>query len=452
MSTDIERLLYSERQYLRSFDFTAEQTYHLEMRRRLSRVLHLWGIVKGLELLKGDVVQGAPQQFYVSEGMAIDAYGREIIVPAKHLLADDLRANRITGDGPKSVWIGYTRKPTTPAEAGYQRCDLQNQFTRWRESFEIMITSIATNPNPVEDPDPFGDLPDDPTKYPWWIHLGTINVDGSAINGATNIHRIYIGLRAQRIVAPRHAEAEYNILDGNKPLDPLTSIGVRDNLFVEQNLITGTDFVVDPGKIEPPPITSPPATFPNPSGNIKIAGDVFLQGNLYSHCDLAHPDLWLNLDQCISNRIKGLVPEVFVDTQPVTFTPQPSADLSGGISATANVTITPQIVVDDSSKQITTSIARVIGKSLQQPSDAAGVRSPKTHIFASAAPGNPPFEIITSGLLTPNNDGSGTYNALLTCTIGPAQPVGSTGTSPASFDVPVDTVYISYVIVLIPKQ
>ena len=453
MSTDIERLLYSERQYLRSFDFTAEQTYHLEMRRRLSRVLHLWGIVKGLELIKGQVVQGAPDQFYVSEGMAIDAYGREIIVPAKHLLSDDLGSNRITGAGTYSVWIGYTREPTTPPGAGSQRCDLQNQFTRWRESFEIMITAIATNPNPAEDPDPFGDLPDDPAKYPWWVHLGTINVDGSvAIAGATDIHRTYIGLRAQRIVAPCHAEAEYNILNANTPLDPLTSIGVRDNLFVEQNLITGTDFVVDPGKIEPPPIASPPATFPNPAGNIKIAGDVFLQGNLYRHCDLAHPDLWLNLDQCISNRIKGLVPEVFIGTAQATFAALPSVDGSGGISATANVTITPQIVVDDSSKQITTSIAGVIGKSLQQPSDAAVGRSAKAHIFASASGGNPPFEILTSGSLSLNNDGSGTYNALLKCTVGPAQQVGSTGTTPASFDVPVDTVFISYVVVLSPKQ
>ena len=456
MSTDIERLLYSERQYLRSFDFTAEQTYHLEMRRRLSRVLHLWGIVKGLELLKGQVVQGAPDQFYVSEGMAIDAYGREIIVPAKHLLSDDLGTNRITGAGTYSVWIGYTRKPTTSPEAGYQRCDLQNQFTRWRESFAIMITSIATNPNPAEDPDPFGDLPDDPIKYPWWIHLGTINVDGSvAIAAATNIHRTYIGLRVQRIVAPRHAEAEYNILDANKPLHPLTSIGVRDNLFVEQNLIAGSDFVVDPQKIEPPPITSPPSTFPNPTGNLKIAGDVFLQGNLYTHCDLAHPDLWLNLDQCISARIKNIVPEVFVGTAPVQFTSAPSVDGSGGISENANVTITPQIVVDDSSKQITTSIAGVIGKSLQQPSDTAGGRSARAHIFASSAAGNPPFEILTRGTLS-LNDGStgpaGTYNALLTCTIGPAQQVGSTGTTPASFDVPVDTVFISYVIVLSPKQ
>ena len=51
MSTDIERLRYYERQYLQSSDFTDEQTYHLEMRRRLNLALHLWGIVKGLQLL-----------------------------------------------------------------------------------------------------------------------------------------------------------------------------------------------------------------------------------------------------------------------------------------------------------------------------------------------------------------------------------------------------------------
>ena len=445
MSTDIERLLYSERQYLRSFDFTAEQTYHLEMRRRLSRVLHLWGIVKGLELLQGEVVQGAPQQFYVSEGMAIDAYGREIIVPAKQLLSDDLGANHITGAGTYSVWIGYAREPTTPPQAGYQRCDLQNQFTRWRESFSIMISSIATNPNPTEDPDPFEDLPDDPTKYPWWIHLGTINVDGSLnITAATNADRIYIGLRAQRIVAPRHAETGYNVLDANKPLAPLTSIAIRDNLFVEQNLVAGSDFTVDPQKIEPPPA----GTFPNPTGNLKIASDVFLQGNLYTHCDLAHPDLWLNLDQCINARITSLVPEVFVGTVPVDFTPVPTRDSSGAVSATTNVTITPQIVVDDSKNQITTSIAGIIGKSLGR-GDTAPQRAAGVHLLASES-SSEPFEILTSGSLSLNNDGTGTYNAQLSCSIGPAQQVGSQGQ--ALFDVPVATVLISYVIVLTPKQ
>src|ERR1700730_1155145 len=352
MSTDIERLLYSERQYLRSFDFTAEQSYHLEMRRRLNLALHLWGIVYGLELLQGEVVQGAPVQCYLSEGMAIDAYGREIIVPAKHLLSEDLDNNRITGAGTCSVWIRHTRDPATPPEAAYQRCDLKEQYTRWRESFEIKLISVGSSPAPAganplpSDPDPFGDLPDDPSKFPWWIHLGTINVDASLqVSTTKNEDRFYIGTRTQRIEAPRDATMEFNILGAdathpNTPLKPLTSIAIRDNLFLEQNLIAGSDFAVDPQKIQVPPSESPPSTFPNPTGNVKIASDIFLQGNLYTHCDPTQPDLWLNLDQCIRERILNSVPEVHIGSAPLQFSPVGQVDSSGTVSVSAAVSIT----------------------------------------------------------------------------------------------------------------
>jgi hypothetical protein len=450
MSTDIERLLYSERQYLQSSDFTDEQTYHLEMRRRLNLALHLWGIVKGLELLKGAVVQGTPDQYYVSEGLAIDAYGREIIVPAKHQLSDDFGANHITGAGTYSVWIGYTREQTTPPQSGFQSCNQTIPYTRWRESYQISITSLATNPNPAEDPDPFGTLPDDPTKYPWLIHLGTITIDSSlSITAATNANRIYIGIRTERIVAPHRAISGYNVLDANKPLHPPTSITVKDNLFLEQNLIAGSDFAVDPQKIQPQPITSPPSTFPSPTGNVKIASDVFLQGNLYTHCDATQPDLWINLDQCIQEQIKNSVPEVHIGTATAQFAPVASRDSSGAISASVNVTITPQLTqIDDSKNSITTAIAGIIGKSLEH-GDAGVGRLLRGQIVTGVAANTERFEILTAGSLSLNADGTGTYNAALTCTIGPAQSIGS---QPQQYDVPVDSVLISYVVIFSPKQ
>ena len=36
MSNQIERLRYYDGEYLRSYDFTDEQAYHIEMRRRLN--------------------------------------------------------------------------------------------------------------------------------------------------------------------------------------------------------------------------------------------------------------------------------------------------------------------------------------------------------------------------------------------------------------------------------
>ena len=427
MSTNIERLLYFERQYLQSSDFTAEQTYHLEMRRRLNLALHLWGIVEGLELLSGEVIQAAPAQFYVSEGMAIDAYGREIIVSAKHLLSDDLTTNRITGAGTYSVWIGYTREQTTPPQAGFQSCNMTNQYTRWQESFEIIISSLSANPNPAEDPDPFGDLSDDPTNNPWLIHLGTINVDGSqTITAATNAHRRYIGLRTQRIVAPLHATGAYHVLDANAPLKPLTSIAVRDNLFLEQNLIAGSDFKVDKTKIQPTPTPTPPSTFPNPTGNVKIASDLFLQGNLYTHCDPSQPDVWLNLDQCIQERVLNLVPEVHIgniDSSLLTFSP---VSTPGTASVNASVTITTQLAQVDATRiTIITSIASL-----------NWIKTPSTTTQN--------LQIDTTGQVILAS--GSTYTATVTCTVAPTQPISGGGNL-----VPIDSVSISYVVIFYPK-
>lgn len=424
MSNDIERLLYYERQYLQSTDFTAEQTYHLEMRRRLNLALHLWGIVKGLQLLKGAVIQGAPDQYYLSEGMAIDAYGREIIVSQKHLLSDDLDTNRITGAGRYSVWIGYTRAKATPPQAGFQPCDMTNQYTRWVESFEITISSPSANPNPTEDPDPFGDLPDDPTKYPWLIHLGTITVDASQnITGATNAHRIYIGLRSQRIIAPHDATSEFDVLTANTPLKPLTSIAVRDNLFLEQNLIAGTDFKVDKTKIQP----SPPSTFPNPTGNVKIASDVFLQGDLYTHCDPTQPDQWLSLETCIQSRAVNLVPDVQIGSVVVTFDQSGSSLPNVPAHGTATIT-TPLAQVDTSRlNYVTTSIANLTWTSTPP----------------SSLPSN--FEIDTSaGPLSLVSGTDNQYQTTITCTV-TGIPTGG------NFVSPLKSVSISWIIILYPQ-
>ena len=43
----IKRLRYFDNQFLVEADFTDEQKYHLEMRRRLNRALHSFGIAAG---------------------------------------------------------------------------------------------------------------------------------------------------------------------------------------------------------------------------------------------------------------------------------------------------------------------------------------------------------------------------------------------------------------------
>jgi hypothetical protein len=273
------------------------------------------------------------------------------------------------------------------------------------------------------------------------------------ITAATNADRIYIGLRTERIVAPHHAIAEYNVLNANTPLDPLTSITVKDNFFLEQNLIAGTDFTVDPTQIQPPPITSPPNTFPNPTGNVKIASDVFLQGNLYTHCDPTQPDLWLNLDQCIQERILNSVPEIHIGSAPLQFSPVGQVDSSGSVSVPASVSITTQLAQVDHTT-ITTSIASlhwlpnpqlVIGS---PPNSTPGICSMTTTSLATSTPsGTDGLQIDTSGQVSLVS--GNTYTATVTCSVAPAYLIPSSGTT--LYQVPIDFVMISYVVIFYPQ-
>jgi len=66
----IDRIRYYDGEFLRAFDFDDEQVYHLEMRRRLNRYLHLYGIAQGLDLVVSTDSVGVT----LPAGLAIDAY------------------------------------------------------------------------------------------------------------------------------------------------------------------------------------------------------------------------------------------------------------------------------------------------------------------------------------------------------------------------------------------
>lgn len=308
MNNQIERVLYYEREYLRSFDFIAEQNYHLEMRRRLNLALHLWGIVEGLNVKLGEVVPGAPNQFYISPGMAIDAYGREILLFASKVLSEDeILANRITLPGEYSLWIAYKRAEATPPSAGYRLCNLPNQYTRWRESYSILIKPndyTVPDKEPRATDDLSDDQADDLERKLWPVRLGSVEISADSggelkIKNAWPIERTYIGLRAQRIVAPVAMPGE-SAPDANRP------IRVEADLKAEKNLIVGDDFSVDKSKVKPSPTASP---FPSSQGSLKVRRDLFLNGNLYAKSG----DEWLELQQYVLK----LIPEIQIGAQTI---------------------------------------------------------------------------------------------------------------------------------------
>ncbi len=353
MSTKIERLRYYERQYLRSFDLAAEQDYHLEMRRRLNLALHLCGIVDGLELLEGEVVPGAPDQVYVSPGMAIDGYGREILLAAPYAFdEEDAVANELEPGRTYSVWIAYRRQAATPPAPGYRVCDLEDQYTRWCESFRLLL--VEQSPTSDDKPDVFEPLPDDPDKAPFPVRLGTVEWKTDPVTGMgifanpLSQGREYVGSRSQRILAPAFpkpdpanpaAAAVFDPLGQASALDPPLSVVVEDNLFAGKNLVVGDNFTVDKTKIKPPP----PGTFPSATGNLKVAGDLFLASNVYASV----AGEWLDLGEYL----KTFVPEILVGEQ--TIVPVAGADPSKGTEVITVSTKLPQ--VSDSSLAVSLS-------------------------------------------------------------------------------------------------
>jgi hypothetical protein len=73
--SDVKRLHYFNHQFLEERDFRDEQAYHNEMRYRHNRWLHSWGVVTGLQ-----VERSAHQTVTVQPGMALDSFGREIVL------------------------------------------------------------------------------------------------------------------------------------------------------------------------------------------------------------------------------------------------------------------------------------------------------------------------------------------------------------------------------------
>lgn len=350
MSSSIQRVLYYDREYLRDFDFTDEQSYHLEMRRRLNLVLHLQGIASGLELM---AVADADGQYCINPGMAIDGYGREIVLAERYVLSDvDFQTAHIQVGGNYAVCIAYGRTPTTPPSPGYGTCGASGQYTRWAEAPTIQI--LDGLPDLPDPPQPFDAVPDDPAANPWPVFLGWINV-AVASGGAVTIAKIttapgqrtYVGVRAQSLLAPS-APPPPTAPDPTVYIDADLPITVESNLQERKTLIVGTDFIVDKNsKVTPAPPPPPPSApdFPGTDGNLKVNNNLFVLGDLYKAAPNAGaapttgPNVqWLSL----ASYIRAFMPDMKLGTQRLDLTkssPFAFSVSSDNLSTVANAQI-----------------------------------------------------------------------------------------------------------------
>jgi hypothetical protein len=201
------RVHYFDKQFLRVDEFRDEQLYQLSLRRRHNNTQHTWGIASGLEIAK-DEQSGA---IIVRPGLAIDGYGRELLLQTKLTVVpesfDDLATDRL------DLWLVYERQEDGNVPEGYGECSAPGKSYRATEHPQLLVERPlsarvdARRPPgvPREALDaPVPPLSDDRADE-WRVYLGRIirQPDGSiSIDGA---QRPYVGVVAESIDHPANA-------------------------------------------------------------------------------------------------------------------------------------------------------------------------------------------------------------------------------------------------------
>ncbi len=204
----IKRVRYRETQTLRAGDLQDEQAYRIGMRRRHHIAHHQWGIVNGLQL-----VQGQGNTVLVQPGMAVDGYGRDLIVPQALTIGAAVLEHypgnwtQLTLD----AYLCYHLEPPPDAPG----CDPTRQSNLSSEQAWLRLEcgDPDTPVNPCHPPDvPEADRefgPDDPPmtdpEQEWPVYLGRIEArldDDGLEMGLVEAELRYARLIGAQIQAP----------------------------------------------------------------------------------------------------------------------------------------------------------------------------------------------------------------------------------------------------------
>lgn len=235
---EIKRLHYFNGQFLKEPDFTTEQTYHLDMRRRLNRYLHTPGVAFGLKVTAG------ANQVTVDPGMAIDPQGRELIVETQQVLP--------VPSAPAVVALAYQEQQTdSTSETGIAG------NTRWTEKAVLStsdgqgavvlarITGIGAGGDVVLDPNYR-------TPYSVPVVKGDLAVDNNlTVKGNLEVQGETVQVRTER--------TRGNVQLGDDDNDTVT---------IEGRILTGHTS----GRLQ----IGAPTTI---TGDLSVAGAVMLPGN-----------------------------------------------------------------------------------------------------------------------------------------------------------------------------
>jgi hypothetical protein len=252
MATDVERLHYYERQYLGATDFEAQQAYHRDALRRHLLGPHTWGIVTGLEL-----TQDGPD-VTIEKGLAVDAYGRTIVLLDRMRLSKDRFDLLPFQATPRwlTVSLRYAEESTGDPAPGFDTCATGDAGYRIRETFRVDLTTeqnpvvvagAPTDPTTVEADGtlPYQELPED-DRARWTIPIGDVQWQASADPTVPGSFlavrpdgRIYAGAVAASVLAPA---GRVVVRDrSTAPLTPRADLMTVEGALGATGLVTGLD-------------------------------------------------------------------------------------------------------------------------------------------------------------------------------------------------------------------
>lgn len=206
------RVSYRERQILRWGDLATDQAYHTTSRWRHNRMHHGWGIVAGLNLDDTD------QVLTISPGMAVDGYGRELILPAA------CTPEWPTGALLVDVWLHYATEPVTTLRRG--RHEHAAHCDRWRETALVQLTPAVAEStiDPYRPPGvssaelnaaPHADAPVGSSQH-WPVYLGRVSRAKGSYR-ICDVPRPYVTLVGEVIETPPARPPQSAQLDDADP-------------------------------------------------------------------------------------------------------------------------------------------------------------------------------------------------------------------------------------------
>ncbi|OXM85036.1 hypothetical protein [Paenibacillus rigui] len=149
-----ERNRYFYGKLLTVRDFESEQKYFNDKRRMMNRLLHGVGVITGLQVIAVD-----DKSISVEMGAAIDALGREIIVPSPATFKLSMMEGFTNNEYAKNVYlcIAYDEKGKEPVHSvanASVRSDEISEYNRTLESYRLFIREEAPDPSSL----PLGSL------------------------------------------------------------------------------------------------------------------------------------------------------------------------------------------------------------------------------------------------------------------------------------------------------